>query len=245
MKLKNHYGLIYLITIKSTGMIYVGQTVDLARRKREYKKAINYQNKHNNYKCIAELREVGFDDLEFSVLDYADSREELNQKEIEWIDKLDSLNPKIGLNVKTGGKGGEMKSDYYEKYGEDLKYRTLDIHTPNVKRKKSRRIIAFKDDKAIICDGGILFGNKFGFSRTNVTAVIKGKGVQLGGFYLFYLDDINEIEDVYDKRKNLISSLKNKRVIKYKEYVKLFELVKEGVETIENKGYKIEYINYE
>lgn len=239
MKLKEHYGLIYLITIKSSGLIYVGQTIDLTRRIKEYRNKIkNNLNKHSNYKCMQEFQTVGFDDLEFSVLDYADTKEELNQKEIQWINKLDSTNPFIGLNVKAGGEGGYMSDDYMENYKKDLSQRTLNIHTPDVKRKKSKRIIAFKDKTALIFDGAKLFGDKFGFNRTNVTAVTKGKGNKLGGFYLFYLDCIDEIKSVYEKRKS-------KNDIKYKEYLELFDLVIKGVETIENNGYKIEYICYE
>ncbi len=162
MKLKEHYGLIYLITIKSSGLIYVGQTIDLTRRIKEYRNKIKKQfTGRTHYKYIQEFQ-----------------------------------------------------------------------------NKKSKRIIAFKDKTALIFDGAKLFGDKFGFNRTNVTAVTKGKGNRLGGFYLFYLDCIDEIKSVYEKRKS-------KNDIKYKEYLELFELVIKGVETIENNGYKIEYICYE
>lgn len=236
MKSKEHYVFIYLLTIKTNNLIYVGQTTDLTRRKKEYRNKIHQFNKSNNYRCMNEIRKVGYDNLKFEILDYADSKEELNQKEIFWIDKLDSTNPDIGLNVKAGGAGGFMSQDYLDK--NDLSKRTLNIHTPEVKRKKSKRIIAFKDKEAMIFDGAKLFGDKFDFARTNVTAVIKGKGIKLGGYYLFYLDDIKELQSLYETRKQ-------KPNIKNNEYIKLYDLVIEGVEAIENNGYKIIYEHYQ
>lgn len=87
----------------------------------------------------------------------------------------------------------------------------------------------------------------FGFPRTNVTAVTKGKGNKLGGYYLFYLDDIDELKEVYNKRKNALENpkLRIDNKTSYEEYIKLFELVSKGVETIESNGFEIEYFHYE
>lgn len=245
MKLKEHYGLIYLLTIKTNGLIYVGQTIDLKRRMKEYRNKSKSLSHSSLYKCMYEINQAWFDNVEFEILDYADSKEELDKKEILWIDKLDATNPDIGMNIKAGGRGGFMSQDYMDRV--DLTERTLDIHTPDVKRKKSKRIIAFKETKALIFDGAILFGEMFGFPRTNVTAVTKGKGNKLGGYYLFYLDDIDELKEVYNKRKNALENpkLRIDNKTSYEEYIKLFELVSKGVETIESNGFEIEYFHYE
>ena len=245
MKLKEHYGVIYLLTIKTNGLIYVGQTIDLTRRIKEYKNKSKSLPHSCLYKCMYEINQAGFDNIEFEILDYAESKEELDEKEIFWIDKLDATNPDIGMNIKAGGRGGFMSQDYM--YRIDLSERTLGIHTPDVKRKKSKRIIAFKDNKALIFDGAILFGEKFGFPRTNVTAVTKGKGNRLGGYYLFYLDNIEELRDVYNLRKTKMAmpNIKKSYFNSYKKYTELFEIVAKGVETIESNGYEIEYFHYE
>lgn len=241
---KKFYGVIYKIKFKTSNKIYIGKTIDFLRRVREYKKISKKVTSNSNYKLGNYIREVGFDNVEFEIIDYANNSIELNEKEIFWIKLLDSINPEKGFNIKTGGVGGKMKSDYFLRSSRPF---LKEIHTAEVKRKKSKRIVAYKDNEFSIYDGAVLFALENDVDRTNVTSVIKGKGIRLKGSFIYYLDDIEEIKCVYDKRKNDLEILKesSEKYKLYKEYIDTFDIIKKGVEAIENNKYKIKYVYYE
>ena len=96
-------GIIYLAKNKVNGKVYVGQTIKTLEKRRSehenqaYKKAIVYFQKA--------LRHYGLDNFEWSVLDQTEDRKELNEKEKQWIRKLDSCNPRFGYNGTYGGDG--------------------------------------------------------------------------------------------------------------------------------------------
>lgn len=89
------FGYIYLITNKIDGKQYVGQT--RASPETRFK-----QHRYSNGLLGISIRENGFDNFELKVMDIADNIDELNEKEVDWIHKLDTLIP-LGYNVSIGG----------------------------------------------------------------------------------------------------------------------------------------------
>jgi group I intron endonuclease len=92
------YGYIYKTTNLLTGLIYVGQHIATEFEPNKYigsgtafSKALK-EHKRENFIC--------------ELLDTADNREELNQKEDYWINYFDAMNPSIGYNLKHGGHRG-------------------------------------------------------------------------------------------------------------------------------------------
>lgn len=98
------FGFIYMIKNKSNNKIYIGQTTrNLIKRMYEYKSAFN-RNLSNNKYLLNSFNKYGFDNFEFSVIDTAINIDELNEKEIFYIKKYNSIDKKIGYNIELGGR---------------------------------------------------------------------------------------------------------------------------------------------
>lgn len=94
----NTFGFIYNIKNIINNKQYFGQTVNYKRRLLEHcqSKKINYlYNAFNKY---------GLNNFEFSIIDSAITIEELNKKEIYYINKYKTNNRYFGYNIESGGK---------------------------------------------------------------------------------------------------------------------------------------------
>ena len=91
---------IYKIT-SPTGRIYIGQTVNLKLRLRDYKsKAYKVKEKT---KILNSIRKHGFDKHTFEIIEVVDVSLG-DDREIYWIDFYKSYNTKKGMNLTLGGK---------------------------------------------------------------------------------------------------------------------------------------------
>lgn len=96
------YGLVYLITCKPSGKVYVGQTVQhLNRRIRGHLCALSEGSQLPLHKAI---RKYGWDNFDVTVLESCDSQEALNEAEARWIALKGSFGSK-GYNCTSGGEG--------------------------------------------------------------------------------------------------------------------------------------------
>jgi group I intron endonuclease len=93
--------IIYKTTNVINNKIYIGKAL---RDKKSYigsgillNKAIKKYGKNNFIK---------------EIIDHANTLEELNEKEIYWIEKLNSTDQKIGYNIAKGGTGGDTLSNH-------------------------------------------------------------------------------------------------------------------------------------
>lgn len=96
----NVFGLIYKITIQSTGKIYIGQTKNglWQRVHRHITDAIS-DKIHLTTHFANAIRKHGYKTFKVEVIDHEYGNEtELTKRERYWIKKLDSTNPKIGYN---------------------------------------------------------------------------------------------------------------------------------------------------
>jgi group I intron endonuclease len=88
---------IYLVTNKLNGKQYVGQTIrPLSERWRDHCRLDK-----NNYFHRA-IQKYGAENFDIQVIDSAESENELDEKEIFWIQKLATMFPD-GYNIKPGG----------------------------------------------------------------------------------------------------------------------------------------------
>jgi group I intron endonuclease len=95
----NIVGTIYMIVNKTNNKIYIGQTTrSLQQRIREYEKG--YGNDYINNS----IKKYGFENFTFTIIDTAGTINELNEKEIFYINKYNSTNKEIGYNLELGGK---------------------------------------------------------------------------------------------------------------------------------------------
>lgn len=106
---------IYIITNNINGMIYVGQTTNMKRRYKEYKYGSKNLNAHKQFKFLQEMNSVGFDNFTFDILEIVNTKDDLNIREIYWIDTLKARDPAIGYNSKTGVVGGALLQESKDK----------------------------------------------------------------------------------------------------------------------------------
>lgn len=94
---KSTYGEVYLIKNKVNGKSYVGITTrDVSQRFSEHCKA--------NSLIGRAIRKYGEDQFSLMTIDYAKTKEELYQKETDWIKRYSSFG-KAGYNLTSGGEG--------------------------------------------------------------------------------------------------------------------------------------------
>ncbi len=87
-----YFGYIYKFTLIPTGKIYVGKRQKSKFDESYYGSGISWLNEISNYKK---------EDIKREILEWCFSKEELLDREIYWIKKLNSTNPNIGYNLIT------------------------------------------------------------------------------------------------------------------------------------------------
>lgn len=117
---------IYIIKAPS-GKIYIGQSIDIKRRFKTYK----YVGAKQQYYLNNSFEKYGFDNHVFNIL-FECKREELNSKEVEFINKYNSFNSKIGMNLTNGGCQNWKIS---EETRERMRNRPKIIHSEETKNK--------------------------------------------------------------------------------------------------------------
>jgi len=103
-------GIIYLINNKINNKKYVGQTIRSFRdRIREYEKGFCNSYLQNAFK------KYGWDGFEFSIIDTATTLDELNEKEIKYIQQYKSNQKEFGYNIELGGKNSIPNTETLER----------------------------------------------------------------------------------------------------------------------------------
>lgn len=116
--------IIYKITNKITGLIYIGQT----------KKSINIRFKEHCKKsnCCRRLKhsiqKYGKENFDVKIIYICSSLEEMNEKEVFFIKKFNSLHPN-GYNLDSGGKNKIPSAESRKIQSEKMKGRRVSIHT--------------------------------------------------------------------------------------------------------------------
>lgn len=92
------YGYVYKTTYLQNNKIYVGQ----------HKSDVFDEKYYGSGIIISKLlKKYSIDNFLCEILEECSSEEELNEKEIYWIEKLDARNPDIGYNIASGGAFGD------------------------------------------------------------------------------------------------------------------------------------------
>jgi len=89
------------------GKVYIGQTNNLAARRRSHSYEVRKGNKRPLYNA---MRKYLKEEPVLQVIDITDTQEELDRKEVDWISYFDSTNPDKGYNLSFGGNGNIWSS---------------------------------------------------------------------------------------------------------------------------------------
>ncbi len=141
MKQEEVYGIIYKITNKVNGKVYIGQTIDKSgfkgryRRKGEgiervyrYHKSIKEQKGNYNVYLLRSIEKYGFEAFEvIEEFDTAYSKEELDYLEIKYIKMFNCINPN-GYNSASGGSNGK----HCEKTIENISEKVVCLNTKKI-----------------------------------------------------------------------------------------------------------------
>ena len=92
---------IYMLRNEIDGKIYIGQSTNLEKRNKQHKNAL-LNNRHFNEHLQKAYNKYG-NVFKFIIIELC-SEEELDDKELYWINKFNSLNKKYGYNILSGGK---------------------------------------------------------------------------------------------------------------------------------------------
>lgn len=109
---------IYKITNNINGKIYVGQSINIYERWKQHEyKAFNCNEKAYNSAIHQAYRKYGIENFSYEIIEECPP-EQLDIREIYWIEQLNSLAPN-GYNITPGGQ--YFKGISYETNGETLK----------------------------------------------------------------------------------------------------------------------------
>ena len=127
--------IIYKITNKKNGKIYIGQTIrDLEVRFKQHCRSGCYL-----YKAI---KKYGVESFDKEIIDTATTREELDEKETYWIKKLNSIYPN-GYNLTYGGIHYEVSEETREKHKQYRGEKSACFGKPLSEEHKKKLSIAF------------------------------------------------------------------------------------------------------
>ena len=162
--MKERFGVIYKITNKINGKVYIGQTTRKNGFKGRYsykgngiERVYNYyiKSKNNglsyNAHLLKSIEKYGMDNFEVDEeFDVAYSQDELNKLEYMYIKIYKLTNPKFGYNAKDGGENG--------KYSKALRYKPF--------YKKSLPVICLNDNNIFV--SSIIASEHYNISQSTI-----------------------------------------------------------------------------
>ena len=179
---------IYAIINTINGKIYVGQT----RQKLKFR---IWAHKNHNEFCLGRaIKKYGWKNFKIEILEECFNEDELNEREIFWIDKLNCKVPN-GYNLTDGGEGvtGLIFSEESRK-----------LRSKNNPRKRSVRCL----DTGEIFESAAEAARHFNILASTICSVCRGKFIRSGGMKFEYLDqplsEENRFREAKEKCKKVI-----------------------------------------
>lgn len=94
---------IYKITNKINGKVYIGQSINIAKRWKAHRtRPFNPNSTQYNSFIYKAIRKYGLDNFTFEVIEEC-LKKDLNEREKFYIQQYDSMNPDKGYNLTAGG----------------------------------------------------------------------------------------------------------------------------------------------
>ena len=181
--------IVYKITNKANGKVYIGQSVQESTRRISNHKYYLRLGTHFNDHLQRAWNKYGSAQFEFTNIDTAETIEQLNEKEQYWIAFYQSAAPEFGYNKDLGGGNGRMTDASKEKLSQRmlgnkysvgrkvpeehkaiLRARTIEYNTGRSLSKESRQKIGdhFRGEKSV-------FFGKPGMNRKEVVFINENK----------------------------------------------------------------------
>lgn len=192
---------IYKLTAPN-GKCYIGQSIDLDRRLRDYATGVHAGQRHLH----RAVKKYGWDNFKVEILwrtkhpeRYRNLNVLLDTLEIAWIKKFDSVN--TGYNLQHGGSNGRLSEETKQKVAAARRGKT---HSEEAKRKMSRGVVQYSigGKKIKTWEAITLAAKSLEVHITSISAVCRGKRRTAGGSQWRYLsDDIEELNPLKNYKK--------------------------------------------
>ncbi len=115
------YGFIYQVTNLINGKIYIGQTTN----RRGIRGLMTLNSLKNCYKdnlhLISSFKKYGIDNFKRDIIDSVKNKEKLDEKEVFYIRKFNTLDPNFGYNIRGGGSNGKLSNKTKKKMSKKRK----------------------------------------------------------------------------------------------------------------------------
>lgn len=233
-------GLIYRITNRLNGKIYIGQTTDLKNRIRHYrgdnKRYESFSPGRQNRPIDKAMYEYGFENFDFDVLEDNIPIDKLDDAEIEWISYFGSTDPEVGYNEDEGGN--------FINHRLNMMYKSTNgspsngwKHSRDERLRRSKGIIIYfpDTDEIEFRKSAKVLADELGNSRSEVTKAIK-RGSKLRDMYIFYQDDDRRLETMKAIKDKKLAMNSKKAEDYLFEYAKAFHAIDELVFRLNDLG---------
>ena len=105
--------IVYKITCKINNKMYIGQTTETLKQR--FSRHMGYQKDEHDTKFYRAVRKYGAENFYIEELDIAKNQTELDEKELYWINKLDTVNNGYNSKAVKGKCGGDTLSNHPNK----------------------------------------------------------------------------------------------------------------------------------
>jgi group I intron endonuclease len=196
--------IIYKITNKINGKIYIGLTSNLNKRILCYR-SFTKRKKDNGQKILQAMIKHGFKNFEFEILEKVQTKDELRKKERQYINKFNSTNWKIGYNTDLGGfcPSDETLQKMSDSHIGQIAWNKGKKWTEEIKKKISLSKMGTitehnkKISKSIVDQYGTIYKSRTEASKilkiqsSNIRKVLNGERKHTGGYTFTYLQAIS------------------------------------------------------
>ena len=158
---------VYKITNKINNKIYIGQTIKpIQTRFREH----IAKAKVKNTKFYRALNKYGEENFEISLIDTANSQEELDEKEFYWMKYYDAVNKGYNSYLRKGKVGGDTLTNHPEREKICKKISEAVMGEKNIRARKIKAINIKTKEEFIFgsmceCARELKFSNHIGISK--------------------------------------------------------------------------------
>ena len=175
---KEYYGIIYEAINKINGKKYIGQTKnDLIIRQRQH---FSDSSKNDNLHFHNAIRKYGRENFEWHIIDHSSNEEELDLKEIFWIEFLKTYDEKFGYNMTFGGQ--TIKEGSFYRKSNDLRLR----YDTNI------LIYDMNGNYFATTNAENIYNVIGSYNSTLMLKVLHGEKPSVNNYFLFYEDEFTE-----------------------------------------------------
>ena len=240
--MKNKTTGIYKIVNKINNKIYIGQSVWIERRFSSHKHDIKKDFNHHLYNAF---RKYELSSFEFIVLEKIENVNELDLRELYWINHYKSNDPNYGYNIRidcTTNRGRKHSNESKNKMSKERKgkpawnkgLKMSDDHCKAVSlRQKGKKTIPCSDKKKkAISDAMKANWSNKDFKEKRVVQIQEGFKKIIKVPEIFCIDCSKQLSDKYSKTKRCFAcNVKNKKKNAKKYFcIDCNALIKKGIE---------------